>query len=67
MDTGSVLGALVTLVRIAAFALLCWGGWLCFTYNLESTGKPAHWLDLERAGSFVLFALLWATFEGLAR
>ncbi len=67
MDTGLMLGVLLALVRFAAFALLCWGGWLCFTHNLESAEKPAHGLGPERVGLIVLLALLWATFEGLAR
>ncbi len=66
MDTGLVQSAFLTVVRVSAFALLCWGGWMLYTYNFEET-EPAQDLSLERVGFVVLFALLWAALEGLAR
>lgn len=66
MDTALVQSALLTAVRVSAFALLCRGGWMLYSYNFEET-EPAQDLSLERVGLLVLFALLWSALEGLAR
>lgn len=66
MDTGLVQSAILSVVRISAFAVLCWGGWMLYSYNFEET-EPAQDLSSERVGLLVLFALLWSALEGLAR
>ena len=67
MDLGTLWNVFLTVVRVGLFAFLCWGGWLTFTGSTEPREEEPVGVGYERAGFLVLFALLWASLEGLVR
>ncbi len=67
MDSAPLFGVILAVVRIGAFSFLCWGGWLTYTASAEPREEQPMEVGYERAGFLVLFALLWASLEGLVR
>ena len=67
MDLGTLWNVFLTVVRVGLFAFLCWGGWLTYTGGSEPHEDQPAGAGFERVGFLVLFAMLWASFEGVVR
>ena len=55
---------LIWLMRVALFAGICWGAWLCFGHMILPERSP-KFVHIEHFATFALLVLLFSTLGGL--
>jgi hypothetical protein len=59
-----IADTLVWIMRLALFAGLCWGAWLCFSYTFLPA-RSEKTLQFEHFATFALLVLLLTTLGGV--
>jgi hypothetical protein len=57
--------ALIWMIRVALFAGIAWGGWLCVSSTLPPRSEKSA--PLEHVATFALLVLLFTTLGGMLR